>query len=133
MKGHGGKLPRKQEEAISALLTQPTIEAAAAAVGIGRVTMWRWLQLPHFKAKYVEARRGVLEAALSNLQKDAAKAVEALVRNLTCGLPAVEVRSAQGILDESVKAMELFDLEMRLDAVERRVEEMDQYAQRPRY
>ena len=39
MSGHGEKLTRKQEAAIAALLLQPTITAAAAAVGIGEATL----------------------------------------------------------------------------------------------
>ena len=34
---------RKREEAIAALLEQPTITAAASAAGIGEKTLRRWL------------------------------------------------------------------------------------------
>jgi len=44
LKGHGEKLSRKQEQAIAALLTCPTIEQAAKAAGVGETTLWRWLQ-----------------------------------------------------------------------------------------
>jgi hypothetical protein len=36
--GHGEKRSRKQEQFIAALLSYPTVEAAAKAAGIGNVT-----------------------------------------------------------------------------------------------
>ncbi len=42
------KLTPKQEKAITALLSQPTIEAAAASLGINPATVHRWLQDPAF-------------------------------------------------------------------------------------
>ena len=42
--GHGAKIARKREDAIAALLTQPTVAAAAGVAGIGEKTLRRWLQ-----------------------------------------------------------------------------------------
>jgi hypothetical protein len=39
MAGHGEKLTRKQEAAIAALLSEPTVEAAAARAEIGHQTL----------------------------------------------------------------------------------------------
>ena len=122
MKGHGEKLTRKQKQAISALLTQPTAGEAAAA-GVSDVTLWRWLRLPQFQLQYRAARRQIVESAIANLQRTAGRAVEALSRNLTCGQPAVEVRAALGVLDQSIKAVELLDLEERLNTLERLLDE----------
>ena len=57
MVGHGAKFGRKKEEAIAALLTQPSIEQAARVAGVGPKTLLRWLKLPEFQAAYREARR----------------------------------------------------------------------------
>src|ERR687886_540740 len=65
MKGHGSKWDRKREQAILALLQEPTVEAAAKAVGVADVTLWRWMQQPDFQAEYRIARRvSRLEAAV---------------------------------------------------------------------
>jgi hypothetical protein len=56
MTGHGAKFGRKKEEAIAALLSQPSIEQAARVAGIGPKTLLRWLKLPEFQAAYREAR-----------------------------------------------------------------------------
>src|SRR5216683_3059200 len=63
-------------------------------------------------------RRQVVEQAISQLQQAASEAASALRRNLTCGVPSVEVRAALGVLEQSVKAVELLDLEERVQMLE---------------
>jgi len=58
MAGHGEKFGRKKEEAIIALLSQPSVEQAARAASMGPRTLLGWLQMPEFKATYHRARRG---------------------------------------------------------------------------
>jgi hypothetical protein len=81
------KLNRKQESLIAALLTEPTHAAAAVKAGVSEATLHRWLHLQEFQAAYRRARRDIVEAAVGRLQQTAAKAVEALERNLACGHP----------------------------------------------
>ena len=82
-----GNLSRKQEQAVAALLSEPTVAAAASSSGVAERTLWRWLQLPAFQAEYRAARRHVVEGAISRLQCATGEAVEALQRNLNCGSP----------------------------------------------
>jgi hypothetical protein len=116
--GNGGKRSRREETAIAALLSEPTIEAAATKAGIGESTLLRWLAEPTFKARYRDARRQVVEAAVGRLQTVATKAVDTLERNLTCGIPAVEVGAAKSVLDQAIKAVELVDLAERVEQLE---------------
>ena len=53
------------------------------------------------------------------MQQATGQAVAALQRNLTCGHPGTEIRAALGILDHSVKAVELIDLMTRMEELER--------------
>ena len=78
MKGHGEKLSRNQERAISALLVHPTMTQAADAAGIGEVTLWRWLRIPTFKEQYRLARREAVSQAVGQLQAACSAAVVAL-------------------------------------------------------
>jgi hypothetical protein len=112
---------RKQDRAIIALLTEPTVEAAARSIDIAPATIWRWSQQPDFRARLRDARRAVVEGAIGRLQQTATEAVETLRRNLTCGAPSVEVRAATAILDQAVKAVELFDVVERLEQLEARL------------
>src|SRR5215813_13106750 len=110
MRGHGEKQSRKQDAAIIALLAHPTIPEAAKACGVGESTLWRWLQDPEFQAAYRQARRQVVEKAIAELQGACSDAVNSLTRNLTCGVPAVEVSAAKTILDQATKGIEMSDL-----------------------
>ena len=78
MKGHGEKLSRNQERTIAALLVHPTMFGAAAAAGVGEVTLWRWMQIPEFKEEYHLARREAVSQAVGHLQGACSVAVLAL-------------------------------------------------------
>jgi len=118
----GGRRPQREEQAIAALLSEPTIAAAATKAGIGESTLLRWMAEPDFKARYRAARRSLVEGAIGRLQQAATMAVDALTRNLTCGIPAVEVGAAKSVLDQAVKAVELVDLAERVEALEQAAE-----------
>ena len=118
MSGHGEKLTRKQDAAIGALLSQPTISAAAESVGIGEATLRRWLKDPGFLAAYRSARRDTLEQCVALLQKAGSDAVEALQQSLQANSEGVRLRAACAILDYSMKGAELLDLETRIAALE---------------
>jgi hypothetical protein len=120
MSGHGQKLTRKQEAAIAAQLTAPTLAAAAVQAGIGEATLRRWQKRPEFQAANRAARRQLVDAALAELQGAAGQAVQALVKNLTCGNHGVETRAALGILEHATRAGIIADLAQRLEDLERR-------------
>jgi hypothetical protein len=116
--GHGCKRAQQEDAAIVALLTEPTIAAAAEKVGIGERTPVRWLSEPTFRAQYRAARRQLVEAATGRLQQAATQAVDALTRNLTWGVPPSEIAAAKAILDQAIKAIELVDLAERIEQLE---------------
>ena len=120
MKGHGEKLSRKQEALISALLTAPTLADAAHTAGIGEVTAWRWLKEADFQAAYREARRAVVQQAITQVQRATGEAVETLrsVMQDAEAPASAKVSAAKAILETAVKAVELEDLEARLAALE---------------
>lgn len=117
-RGHGDKLDRKTEAAIVALLAHPTMPEAAKAAGVSETTLWRWLQRDDFRTKYREAQSKVFDGALGSLHGATTEAVDCLRRNLSCGNPSAEVQAARTILDYTLKARELFDLENRIALLE---------------
>jgi hypothetical protein len=117
-RGHGDKLERKTEAAIVALLAHPTMPEAAKAAGVSETTLWRWLQRDDFQKRYREAQNKVFEGALGALQGATAEAVDCLRRNLSCSRPGVQVQAAKTILDYTLKARQLFDLEIRIAQLE---------------
>jgi hypothetical protein len=115
--GHGSKREGREDLAIAALLSEPTIGAAAAKAGISESSLLRWMQEEGFKARHRAARRAVVEGVIGRLQQSSGKALDALVRNLGCGTAAVEVSAAKAILDLTNKAFEFNTVE-RLEAIE---------------
>jgi DNA-binding MurR/RpiR family transcriptional regulator len=117
--GHGEKRHRLQEQAIAQLLAQPTVEAAAAAAGVGVATLRRWLRRPGFKKAYRAARQQVTEQAVARLQQAATEAVDALRKNLTCDNPAAVNTAAKAIIEQAIKGVEVADLVERVEELER--------------
>jgi hypothetical protein len=120
MSGHGQKLSRKEEAAISALLTQGTLAEAASLAGIGDATLRRWLQRDDFQAAYRRARRETVSQAVAHLQRVSGEAVETLRTIMVDDQKPANARvtAARVILDVSIKAVELEDLEVRIAALE---------------
>jgi hypothetical protein len=106
LNGHGEKLSRKQEQAIAALLAEPTIAAAAGKVKVGERTLREWLKRHAFRAAYGRARSAVVEAALGRLRQVTGEAVDTLRRNLSCGRPGDEIRAAVAVLDHALRDFE---------------------------
>ena len=79
MRGHGAKFGRKKEQAIVALLSHPTLEQAARAVGVNPNTLLRWQKEPEFEKAYREARWAAFSQAVARLQQGSAAAATALL------------------------------------------------------
>ena len=120
-KGHGQKLSQKKEAAIMALLLQPTLEKAAAEVGIAKSTLHNWLKLDSFQSSYRAAKREAVGHAISTLQRASQYAVLTIlevVRDVTAPAGA-RVRAAQVILEQAFNALELDELIGRLERIEK--------------
>ncbi len=115
-------LTPKQDMALIALLTEPTISAAAKKAGIGERTLHTWLSEAAFDDAYRAARRACVSQAIARLQQASGKAVDALLDIIdgeyTPAPPAVRVTAARAILDTAIKAVELEDFDARLTALE---------------
>jgi hypothetical protein len=120
MTGHGEKLSRKQDQAITALVTCPSITEAAAQCGLAEVTLRRWLKHEVFQTAYREARRAVVQHAVVQIQHATGEAVETLrsVMRDADAAASARVSAAKAILETAVKAVELEDLESRILALE---------------
>ena len=125
MVGHGGKLGRKQEEAVAALLTQPRVEDAARTAGVPVRTLYRWMREPEFAARYREARRAASSQCSARLQQMSPAAVSTLGKIMVdANAPAASrVRAASCILERAAQAIEIEEIEARLDALESAAED----------
>src|ERR1017187_555834 len=120
--GHGAKIARKQEDANGALLTQPTVAAAAGVVGLGEKTLRRWLQDPGFQAAYREARRAAFGKAIGRVQQAADLAISLLIETMQDpkAPPNIRLRAAEDVWKIAHDTFKTEDLESRL----RRLEEL---------
>jgi uncharacterized protein YggE len=118
-----GTLTDKQEKAVAALLTEPTISAAAAKAGIGERTLHRWLEEPAFDQAYRNARRKAVQRAIGRLQQVSTAAVAVLVRVMANeeAPSGTRVAAARTVLEFAIRAVELEDHEERLAELERRL------------
>lgn len=107
-----------KESALIALLSTNTVKEAAKECNLSHETLYRYLREPEFVKTYRNQRRTLVEAVIGRLQQASDQATHTLRRNLSCGNPAVEIRSAAIILDHAIKGVELTDILERLEALE---------------
>lgn len=112
------EISAKQEKLIGLLLTERTIDAACQKAKVNAATYWRWMKDDDFLREYRRMRRGILENTVAKLQSSTYQAIDTLERNLNCENPASEIRAAQIILEQSLKGLELLDVENRLENLE---------------
>ena len=124
MAARNSTLGRKQEEAISALLTQRNLEEAARVARIGVRTLIRWMKVPEFQTAYREARREAFGQSIARLQQGTSAAATTLLKLLIePNTPAsVRARVADSIFNHAARAIEIEDIEERLSNLERDAE-----------
>ena len=117
----GEKLSRKQQKAVLALLANRTVEDAARTCKIPVRTMFRWLKDENFTAAYREAKRAAFAQGIARLHHLASAAVSTLGKvMLDAGTPpASKIRAADTILNHTIKAQEMEEIEARLAELER--------------
>lgn len=121
MKGNN-ELSLKQEKSILLLVAGLSLSQVAKTLKISESSLWRWQQQDLYVARYRHLRRVRVEHSIAALQGLTSEAVDCLRRNLTSGNRPSEVRSALGILNQSLSAIDLLEIESRVSEVEKRLE-----------
>ena len=125
MSAPGEKKEQKRELIISALLSAASLRDAAKEAGIAEATLHRYLKDDAFKAEYQAAKREVVQQAICQLQRSAGKAVKVLIEIAEDkdSPSSARVSAAKTILETSLKAVELEDLEKRVGELEKLIKE----------
>jgi len=122
MAANGGGRKRNshhQERVIAGLLTTNTVAEAAAVGGVSTRTLERWLaEDKDFVSRYRDARKRVVEHAVTRLQGATTKAVETLEDAMDCGKVSIEVRAASIVLEHALGAIKTDDHDERLAELE---------------
>jgi len=111
---------RKRTQAITALLTSRTLDAAAAACQVSKRTLIRWLQDEGFKREYEQAKDELLESTINALRGngfEAAAVLRRIAKNPKAPF-AARVSAARANIETLLRGVELQDLERRLRVLE---------------
>ena len=110
---------------IAALLSTPTLDAAAQQCGLSVRQLYTRRQNPDFIRKLREAQGDALEGAVRYLQHSTATAASALVEICENGQEQNRLTAARTLLDQAAKLTEVVDFSRRLEALERMQAEGD--------
>jgi len=121
MIGHGPKLSPRKDEALTALLTQPTVAEAARVAKIRPQTLSLWMKEPEFEAAWRAARSFGLEHAIARLQKISGTAVSVLLKVMhdSTAPAGARLKAAETVLKHARVARELDIRQARLTELER--------------
>lgn len=116
-------LTGRQLRAIPFLVASPTIEAGCKKANISRKIYYDWMANSEFRAELKRARDVAIEEALVSLKGAMNKAAEALINLLESTKTETLKRAvALDIINAGLKAVELSDMEERLEKIERRLQ-----------
>jgi len=116
-------LAGKKLKAIEALIACDTIDEACTVSGVTRSTMYRYLKEPLFEKELKRAKRQLINRAVLRLQqscRDAAIALAEICRDKEAP-PSARVAAAREILASSLKAIEIEELEVRIEQLEQKI------------
>lgn len=113
-------MPNQKNTALIALLEHSTVAAAAEASGISQPTLFRYLQDAKFREKYQCAKKSIVDAALTQLQKatgDAVTVLTTLMNDTAVPAPS-RINAARAILSFAIQSTQVEVLEQRIAALE---------------
>jgi hypothetical protein len=111
---------RKMSLAVSAVLTAPTLEAAAQLVGIPASTLRRWRGRPEFARQLAIVQGEILQGVVNSLRSaglDAAQTLRQVAKDPKEPTPA-RIRAAGLILTLLLRSHEHEALEYRMSQIE---------------
>lgn len=114
------KLTPRQRRAIAALLGSKDIKAAAELAKVGERTLYRWLNLPSFRAALLEAEGEAIDQATRQLIYLQGPAISVIAGTLAdrSNAAGVRLRAAQSVLDYLLRLRELRNIEKRITDLE---------------
>ena len=116
-------LTPKQRKAGETLLTSGDVSKAAAAAGVSRETLYKWLKQSAFSNAIREAESEALESlsrALVSLGEKAAAALGGILED-SGALDSSKLRAAEIVLSNLMRLRELVEIEKRIDILEKRL------------
>lgn len=100
-------------------------EEAGKKLGISRATSWRWANDPEIKARLGEIQNERLQTLHRELLAVGSEAIQTLRNLFQARSEYVRAQSARHVLDLLLKTSEVLQLEARLEALEKKLEELE--------
>jgi hypothetical protein len=114
---------QKRTALINALLTTPSVKAAAESLKVSERSVRRALDDPDFQRDLRKHCRQLVRGTVARLQQHSAMAGLTLAKLLHSENEAIQFGAARTILQLAVKGVETQDLEARIEELERVAQE----------
>lgn len=110
----------KREEAIAALLNNPTVKTAAESMGISERSLYDIMRRDNFREELEQRRRQLAEASCTALQARIGEATEILTQIMMNPVTPAQARvaAAKTIIGFALRSIEILDILPRLEALE---------------
>lgn len=113
------ELTPKQKKMIAIILEAPSISEGCKRAKVSRQWFYISMQDSTFKAEFVRQRQELVDLALHELKTSTSEAVSVLRELLRAEGESVRLRTAQAILENVLKSIEIENLEKRVEELER--------------
>ena len=100
-----------------------TVKEASQKAGIRLATVFKWLKNPIFKAELDRLREEIISDVVDRLKVHCMKATDVLVNLMESENEVIRRGSANDILNHTHTFVEMRELAIRLDAVEKNIKE----------
>ncbi|MCH8205898.1 MAG: hypothetical protein IH956_02715 [Chloroflexi bacterium] len=111
-------LARRQIDAMPYLVASPTLSEGARLAKIARTTLYNWMDDPDFRDRFESLRDSAAELAHAELSGLMFKGVLVLADAMDSPDADLRLRAARTTLYAGLRALDLKDLERRLDKLD---------------
>lgn len=117
------KLNARQKKIMTYLLSCRTIKEASQKAGVRLATVFKWLKDPEFKAELDRLKEEVISDVVDRLKVHCMRATDVLVDLMESENETIRRGSANDILNHTHTFIEIRELAVRLDAIEKNVKD----------
>ena len=111
-------LTDKQLKTLPHLVTAPSLSEAAKRADVGRTTLYRWIEDDEFRREHERQRNEAVDLAHIELKGLMLKATQVVGEAMDDANPFLRLRAAQIALSVGLKAIEVKELQHRIELLE---------------